>query len=686
MERFGLGNIRNFVLLGHSGSGKTSLVEAVLFNEKQVSRLGKVDDGTSASDHDADEIKRKISINLTVLSLQTSGQKINILDTPGYTDFVGEVKSSMRVCDGAVVTVCAASGIEVGTEQAWDSCEVAELPRIIFINKMDRENADFTKVSADLREKFGSKCVPLQIPVGSQSTFSGVVDILTQKAYLGTEMKESEIPAELKDEVATCLEQLTEAVAETDDGLLEKYLDGKEISPEEMSNALHAAVVEGKIVPVFTGSALQNIGIGALLNAVINYLPAPAGCDVVTIEDGGEKRAKPSGDAPLAALVFKTMADPYVGKLTCFRVYNGSVASNSQVWNQGREAPERIGQLFVLKGKSQEPIDELHAGDIGAVAKLSVTATGDTLCTKEKPVKIAAVTFPPPIYSQSVHPKGKADVDKMGPSLTRMVEEDPTLRVKRDAETGETVLSGMGDTQLMVAAERMQRKFGVGVDMAMPKVPYKETIQMPAKGEHKHKKQSGGHGQYGHVLLDLEPLERGHGAEFAERVVGGSVPKNYIPAVEKGVMEGFKEGSLAGFPVVDVKCTLYDGSFHPVDSSEICFKIAGSQAVRKGLAAGQPVIIEPVMNLEVTVPDEFTGDIIADLNTKRARVSGMNPGGGKNIIEAQVPQSEILRYAIDLKSITQGRGSFTMEFSHYENTPQIAAQKIIAEREAEKNQ
>jgi len=686
MERFGLDNIRNLVLLGHSGSGKTSLAEAVLFNQKQISRLGRVDDGTTAADYDPDEIKRQISINLTVLTMVASGTKINLIDTPGYADFVGEVRSAIRVSEGAIITVCAASGIEVGTEQAWAYCEEAALPRLALINKMDRENADFNKVAAELRARFGNNCAPVQVPIGSQSAFKGIVDLLELKAYLGTEMKESEIPAELQDDVAKYREQLTEAIAETDDGLLEKYLDGQELASEELAAALRRAVAAGKVVPVFAGSATQNIGMAALLQAVTGYLPAPGDGEVVISEGGEEKEVPPAEDAPLAALVFKTMADPYVGKLTCFRVYNGVITSNSQVWNPAHEATERIGQLFILKGKTQEAVNELRAGDIGAVAKLNVTATGDTLCTREKPLTIAPVTFPSPIFSQAVHPKGKADVDKMGPSLARMVEEDPTLSVRRDGETAETVLSGMGDTHLAVAAERMQRKFGVGVELSLPRVPYKETIHSPAKGEHKHKKQSGGHGQYGHVLLDLEPLPRGGGVEFAQKIVGGSVPKNYIPAVEKGVYEGLHEGVLAGYPVVDVKVRLYDGSFHPVDSSEICFKIAGAQAVKKGLGAGQPVLIEPVVNLEVTIPDEFTGDIIADLNTKRARVSGMNPGGGKNIIAAQVPQAEILRYAIDLKSITQGRGSFTMDFSHFEETPPNISQKIIADREAEKKQ
>ncbi len=534
---------------------------------------------------------------------------------------------------------------------------------------------------AQLREMFGTRCAPIQVPIGSQADFKGYVNILTGKAYLGTEMKEEVVPADLADSVAGYLEQLTESVAESDDALLEKYLEGETLSAEDIAAALKTAVADGKVVPITCASALKNIAVTALMDAITSYLPAPIAAKVQAA-DGTD--IVPVADGPLVARVFKTAADPYVGKLTYFRVYRGNFTSNSQVWNQNREAQERIGQLFLIKGKTQETVDALGAGDIGAVAKLSVTTTGDTICAKESPLKLAPISFPAPVFSMAVYPRGKADVDKMGSSLQRLTEEDPTLRVMRDIATAETVISGMGDTQLMVAAERMQRKFGVGVDLVTPRVPYRETITVHGKGEHKHKKQSGGHGQYGHVLLELEPLPRGSGAEFGDRIVGGSIPKNYIPAVEKGVNDAVAQGVLAGFPVVDVKAVCYDGSFHPVDSSEICFRIAGSQAFKKGMEAGKPIILEPIMDLEVTVPDDFTGDIISDLNTKRARVAGMNPGGGKNIIEATVPQAEVLNYAIDLKSITQGRGTFTLQFDHFEEAPATVTQKIIAERQAAK--
>jgi elongation factor G len=687
MEQYGLENIRNLVLLSHSGAGKTSLSEAILFTDGEINRLGKVDDGTTTSDYDPDEIKRKISINLTLLPCEWKGTKLNLIDTPGYSDFVGEVKAAVRVSEGAIIVICAASGVEVGSEQAWTYSEEANLSRIIFVNKMDRENADFYRTVDELRSKFGSKCVPVQLPIGAQDDFQGIVDLLALKSYIGSEMKESEIPSSLQNEVNSFRSRLVEAVAETDDTLLEKYLEGEELSPEELGNGLQRAAVTGRIVPILVGSALQNVGITLLLDTAYKYLPSPKERDVVIVDDSAEqgmRRIEPSQDAPLSALVFKTSADPYVGKLTHFRVYTGTIDSNSQVWNVTQGGLERIGQLFILRGKAQEPVSQLKAGDIGAVAKLSLTSTGDTLGIRDKTVAVAPIQFPAPIFSEAVYPKSKADLDKLGTALSRLSEEDPTLEVRRETDTGETIISGLGETQIEVAAEKMLRKFGVSVELGIPKVPYKETITISAKAEYKHKKQTGGHGQYGHVLLELEPLSRGGGSEFVDKIVGGVIPKNYIPAVEKGVNEAMQEGVMAGYPVVDIRTTLYYGSFHQVDSSDICFKIAGAQALKKGLAQGQPMLLEPIMNITVTVPEEFTGDIISDLNTKRARVQGMNPGGGINIIEAQVPQAEVLRYAIDLKSITQGRGSYTVEFSHYEEVPAHISQKVVAEKQSKK--
>jgi len=680
MEKFGLENIRNLALLSHCGAGKTSASEAILFTAGAINRLGKVDDGNTTSDYDPDEVKRQISINLSLLPCQWRDTRLNLIDTPGYSDFVGEVKTAIRVSEGAIIVVCAASGVEVGTEQAWGYCEEAKLPRLIFINKMDRENADFLRTVEEIQSKFGARCLPMQLAIGTHDSFQGIVDLLTMKAYTGSPQKEAEIPSSMQAQADSFREKLVEAAAEVDDQLIEKYLGGEELTMEELKAGLRQATKNGSIVPILTGSALQNIGINWLLDAICDYLPSPKEQEVATASGSIE----PGQDAPLAALVFKTSADPYVGKLTYFRVYTGVIDSNSQGWNATQDGAERIGQLFMLRGKSQEPVSQVSAGDIGAVAKLSLTSTGDTLCHQDKPVKIAPILFPEPIFGEAVYPRTKADLDKLGTALSRLTEEDPTLQVRREADTGETILYGIGETHLAVAADKMMRKFGVGVKLETPKVPYKETITAPAKAEYKHKKQTGGHGQYGHVLLELEPLPRGSGTQFAERVVGGSVPKNYIPAVEKGVNEAIQDGVLAHCLVVDVKVTLYDGSYHPVDSSEICFKIAGAQALKKGLSQGQPILLEPIMNITITVPGDLTGDIIGDLNTKRARVLGMNPEGGKNIIEAQVPLSEVLRYTIDLKSMTQGKGSYTLEFSHYEQVPANITQKIIAERQAEK--
>jgi len=680
MKQYTVEQIRNVVLLSHCGAGKTSLSEAMLFDSGVITRLGKVDEGTTTSDYDPDEVKRKISINLTTLPFFWRDVKINLLDAPGYADFVGEVKAGVRVADGAVVLVCAVSGVEVGTEQVWKYAEEGKLPRIIFINKMDRENADFYKTVTAIERNFGKKCLPVQLPIGSQSGFQGVVDLVTMKAYSGPQLEEQEIPQPLRDQAGELHERLVEAVAEVEDELIAKYLEGEGLTEEELYHGLRDATMTGRVVPILVGSALRNIGVTKLLDAICHYLPSPRDCGQAVATNPLARREEsldPVEEGPLAALVFKTSADPYVGKLTYFRVYSGSISSDSQVWNATKSRAERIGQLFVMRGKVQEPVPRLIAGEIGAVAKLAETSTGDTLSSREHPLLLPPIEFPSPPFSVAVHPKTKADLDKMGATLARIADEDPTLKVYRDPDTRETILSGMGETHVEVACDRMQRKFGVEVRLELPKVPYKETITIPVKAEYKHKKQTGGHGQYGHVFLELEPMPRGAGVEFIDRVVGGVVPKNYIPAVEKGVMEAVQEGVLAKYPVTDVRITLYDGSYHVVDSSDISFKIAGAQATKKGLSLGQPILLEPIMTIRISVPESFTGDIIGDLNGKRARVSGMTPQDGMNIIEAQVPLAEVLRYATQLRSITQGRGSYTMEFSHYEEVPAHIAQRII---------
>jgi elongation factor G len=685
MAQYGLENIRNLALLAHNGAGKTSLSEAILFNTKVINRLGKVSEGSTTSDYDPAEQKRGMSISLSMLPYIWQGNKINLMDTPGYPDFVGEVKSAIRVSEGAVIVVCASSGVEVGTEQVWSYCDAIDLPRIAYINRMDRENVDFDKVVNQIQTKFGRKCLPVQLPIGAHTSFQGVIDLLKMKSYTGTAAKEGDVPEALKSQAQSLRDKLVESIAETEDSLLEKFLGGEELSPEELAKALRNAIVSGKLVPIMAGSGLQNIGVIPLMDAINGYLPAPKEREVLIVGEGNQPvKIAPNPTGSLAALVFKTSADPYVGRLTYFRVYCGAITSNSQVWNVTRGENERIGQLFILRGKSQEPAQEIGAGDIGAVAKLSVTATGDTIGAKDKPIKIVPVIFPEPRYSEAVYPKTKLDLDKLGSSLAKIVEEDPTLKMHREPTTSETILSGIGEIQLSVAAEKMSRKFGVNVELQTPKVPYKETITVQCEAEYKHKKQTGGHGQYGHVVLELVPLPRGSGTEFTERIVGGTIPKNFIPAVEKGVHEGVQEGVLGGYPVEDVRITAIDGSFHPVDSSEICFKIAGAGAVKKGLADGKPVILEPIMKLKITAPDSYTGDIIGDLNTKRGQVHGMLPEDGMNTIEAIVPLAEVQRYAMNLKSITQGKGTYSMEFSHYQEAPPMVTQKIIAAKQAEK--
>ena len=671
--------IRNVVLLSHQGAGKTSLAESMLFTTGAIQRLGRVEDGTTTSDYDPIEIERHMGISLSLLPLEWKETKVNLIDTPGYADFMSEVESGLRVIEGAVIMVCAASGIEVGTEQMWLEVEKLRLPCLIFINKMDRDNADFYDTLEAIQSKLGSKCLPVQLPIGSHSDFQGIVDLITMTGYSGSPPKEVEVPSALQERAASFREKLIEAAVEVDDELIAKYLEGETISDEETFRAIKQATLSGKLVPVFVGSALRGIGAQPLLDAICLYLPSPEERDTIVATDsnGNSEEIKPSVESSLASFVFKSTADPYVGKLSYFRVYSGVISSNSQVWNANKGSAERIGQLFTLLGKTQQPISQLVAGDIGATAKLSLTTVGDTLCTSEHPVVLAGIAFPKPNFSLAVQPQTKADLDKMSTTLSRISEEDPSLQLRREPDTNEFIISGLGDTHLEIVKEKMRRKFGVDVKLELPMVPYKETITDVTKVEYKHKKQSGGHGQYGHVFLELQPLPRGSGFEFTKKIFGGAIPSNYIPAVEKGVNEAKQEGVLAGYPAVDIKVTLYDGSYHSVDSSDIAFKIAGAMALKKGLSQGEPVLLEPIMNITVTVPEAYTGDIIGDLNTKRGRVLGMSPDNGKNTVTAQAPYAELLRYAIDLRSMTQGRGSFTMELDHYEEVPPHISQKVI---------
>lgn len=684
MKNYKSDMIRNIGLIGHSGSGKTSLAEAMLYNSGAIDRLGKIDDGNTVCDYDPEEIKRKISISTSLAPCEWKNIKINVLDTPGYFDFVGEVKSTLRVVENAVLVACAVSGVEVGTEQVFKYAKEAGIPCIFFINKMDRENANFNKVLGQIREFFGPRAVPFQLPIGSEANFNGIVDIVAQKSYTfdGKNVKECPVPDELKDDMENYRSMMMEAVAETDDELLMKYLEGEELTQDEIQKGLRTGVLEGSIYPILCGSSLANKGINLLMDTIINYAASPEDRpDEIGKRPGSDEEItrKCKATEPFSALVFKTMADPYVGKLTLFKVLSGSLKSDSSVYNVTQNQTEKFGQVYVMKGKKQENVTEVFAGDIAAVAKLQNTTTNDTLAAKENPVLLKPIDFPKPVLSLAAAPKSSGDEDKISSGLARLMEEDKTFEVTKDHETGQLLVSGMGEIHLEVLGAKLSNKFGSEMVLDTPVVPYRETIRGTTKVEGKHKKQSGGRGQYGHVWIEIQPLESEEEFEFEDKIFGGAVPKQYIPAVEKGIREALKEGVLAGYPMVGIKVILYDGSYHPVDSSEMAFKIAGSMAFKKGAVQAKPVLLEPIMDLTVVVPDNYMGDIIGDLNKRRGRVLGMEPKEGMQHIKAQVPMAEVFRYATDLRSMTQGRGSFSSTFSHYEEVPAVIAEKVIAQ-------
>jgi len=634
------------------GNGKTTLAEAFLFNAGAINRMGRVDEGTTVSDYDPDEQRRGMSVNLAVLPLEWKGRKINVVDTPGYADYVGEVMEALRVVDGAVILASAVDGVEVGTEQVWEYCTSRNLPRIVVINRLDRENASFERTLEQMRERFGTRVVPAQVPIGSRDQYRGVVDLVTQKAVLfgdNGQVTEGEVPADLQEEVQRLCDQLVEAVAETDDDLVAKYLEGESLTAEEIQKGLRQGVLAGSIVPVFSAAAAANLGAGLILDAIAEYLPSPVAAGAVKATNAQTKKEEelaPDPNGPLATLVFKTLADPFMGRLTYFRVYSGTLRPDSHVWNAAREKEERLGSIFTLRGKSQENVTAAPAGDIAAVAKLAVTTTGETLSTREHPLLLPPIDFPEPVYSAALEAKSRQDQDRMGPALQRIMEEDPTIRVQRDPETAQTVISGMGDSHIDSTVEKIRRKFGADLKVEPLRIPYRETIRAKATAEGRFVRQTGGHGQYGVCSIELEPLPRGTGYEFVDRIVGGVVSHSFRPAVDKGIQDAMAEGVLAGYPVVDVRATLFDGKEHTVDSSEMAFKIAGSMAFKSAVEKAGAVILEPVMHVEVTVPDQFTGDIMGDLSTKRGRVHGMNPNGnGTTSIEAEVPMAEMVRYA-----------------------------------------
>ena len=686
MNKVDLPHLRNIVLAGHAGAGKTTLAEHLLFAAKAVPRLGKVDDGTASLDFEPEEQKRHLSLSLAVASLEHDGYRITLIDTPGYADFVGEVVQGFAAADAALIVMDASGGVEAGLETAVDLGRRTGTAALFVLTRCDRENADPTAALDALRAAFGSKIAPIEIAIGKADSFRGYVDLVHRKAYEFDKGQRQEVPIpdELTDEVAGRRDQLLEAAAEADDDVLTKYLEGEEISDAELEACLHKGVRESVLAPVVLSSATKDIGIDGLLQAIVTYLPSPAEGEGVPAVDGkGNETLVPSDpDGPPVLQVFKTTADPFVGRLTYFRVHSGRIRSHDHVWNATRGEEERIGQVLQLHGKEQEAVGEVAAGEIGAVAKLVHTQTGDTLSTREKPYTLARPAFPEPTLPVAVEPQTKADLDKLGTALARLAEEEPAVRIERQAETGEQILWAQGENHIGVIAERLKRKFGAAVSTRPPRVPYRETIRGRTQVEGRYKKQTGGHGMFGHVWLEIEP-NPGGGVEFSQRIVGGAVPRGFFPGIEKGVREVASEGVLAGFPVVDFKATLYDGSFHTVDSNELSFKIASAMATRKGIQEAEPVLLEPIMDVEVEVPEEYMGDINRDLNSRRGRVMGMDSMNGKQVVRAHVPQSEIFSYATELRSLTGGRGFFKASLDHYEEVPAHVAQRVIESHKKE---
>lgn len=684
-------DLRNVALISHGGAGKTSLADAFLFDAKVNTRLGSVDDGTSLFDFEPEELKRQKTLSASLHHFKWDKCEINIIDTPGDSNFSADVQNCLQIVDAAIVLVDAVSGVQVQTEKVWNYADNFGLPRLIFINKIDMERANFKLVLKGIEEILGKKPMVIQLPLGEESAFAGVIDLITMKALRFSddgsgEFSQEDIPEDTRSLAEEFNKRMIEDIAESSDELLEKYLEGTELTPDEISHGLKQGVMTGNLIPVLCGSASKNMGIHPLLRFIAHCFPSPIErkpfVGIIPSSQKEEERAAGKDDS-LSALVFKTVADPYAGKLTIFRIISGVLNSDSTVYNSTKDTKERIGQILKIEGKNQKAINPAIAGDIVAVAKLKETTTGDSFCDDKKQIAFKKLDLPEPVMQLALEPKSKGDEDKLISSLSRLMEEDSTLKTRRDEQTKEFILLGMGQTHLDVAIEKMRRKFGVNVEIKTPKVAYKETVRGTAKGQGKLKKQSGGRGQFADTWMEIEPLPRGQGFEFVSKIVGGVIPRQYIPSVEKGVKEAMLEGILAKYPVVDIKVTLYDGTFHEVDSSDIAFKIAASMGFRKIMQEARPTLLEPIMNIEVTVPDDCMGDVIGDLNGRRGRIGGMEPKISYQVIKAQVPMAEILKYASDLTSITGGRGTFTMEFSHYEEVPSHLSDQIIAQRNLE---
>ncbi|HSH35933.1 elongation factor G [Schnuerera sp.] len=686
MKVYQTDEIRNLSLIGHSGSGKTTLTEAILFFTGVTKRQGKVEDGNTISDFDKEEISRKVSIGTAVVPVEWNDIKYNFLDTPGYFDFVGEMYGALKASEGAVLLVDASSGIEVGTEKSWKYTEKHNIPRIIFLNKMDKENVNFEKVLNNIQAQFGDKVVPFTLPIGEAESFKGLVNVIDESAYEyeGKEAKQADIPTEIQGEIENIKELLMEKVAETDEELMEKYFEGEEFTIEEIRKGLKLAIANGDLVPLIVGSAEKSIGTDILLNLAKNYIPNPAEVGTnIGYKDEDKIERKVDIEEPFSAIVFKTIVDPFVGKLSLFKVLSGKMTKDHDIYNVSKDKTEKLGGLFVLRGKNQIEVSEIVAGDIGATSKLQSTQTGDSICDKSNPTLYDGIEYPQPTLFLAVEPKAKGDEEKIGTSLHRLTEEDPTFVVERNSETKQLLIGGQGNMQLTVIIDKLKNTFGVEVNLINPKVAYRETIKGTSSVQGKHKKQSGGAGQYGDVHIRFEPADEDF--IFEEEVFGGAVPRNYFPAVEKGLRESLEEGVLAGYPVVNLKATLFDGSYHPVDSNEMAFKIAASLAFKKGIEEASPILLEPIMKVEVLIPEDYMGDVMGDMNKRRGRILGMEPQtDGSQLVIAEAPQAELFEYAIDLRSMTQARGSFTMEFIRYEEVPSNIAEKIIEEAKAEK--
>ncbi|MGD1010582.1 MAG: elongation factor G [Candidatus Aminicenantales bacterium] len=685
MKDYAVDKIRNVALVGHGSSGKTSLTSAFLFDAGATSRLTKVDKGNTVTDYDPDEIERRISINSAVCFCEWKDHKINLVDTPGYSNFLWDTRASLRAVDAAAVFIDAVSGVEVGTEKVWEMLEEFGLPRIIVINKMDRENASFKSAVEAVQQFFGRQAVPIQLPIGEEKNFSGVVDVIAGKGYLfdkdeSGKFKEAAVPADLQAEVEKRRRELIDMVAESDEKLMEKYLEQGELAPGEFQGGLKRAILNHQLFPVFAASGLANIGAQPLLDGMIAYLPSPVERDGVKAKvKGQDQLVQPSPDAPFSALVFKTISDPYTGRISLMRVFSGRMNPDGAVTNTTRDTDEKLVGLFFLQGKEQIAAGQVKAGDIAATAKLKVTSTGDSVCAKNAGVEFPAINFPEPSISFAIEPKTRADEDRISQATHRITEEDPTVRIERDPDTAQLLISGNGELHVRIITERLKKRYNVDVDLKPPKISYKETIKGRADVQGRHKKQTGGRGQFGDVWIKMEPLPRGKDFEFEDKVFGGAIPRNFIPSVEKGILEARKKGVLAGYPAVDFKVTLYDGSYHDVDSSDIAFKIAATKAYKKAMKEAKPTILEPIMSVEIYTPEAYMGDIMGNLNGRRGKVQGMEQKGTMRVLKAAVPMSEMLDFEPTLTSITGGRGSYLMEFSHYEEAPSHIQQKIIAD-------